>query len=56
MTESAHAVVRVPAITVTWPSCHRRVEVFSSGGSLLFKISWKIVSCETFRWPSYVVV
>ena len=43
MTERAHAVVRVPAITVTCPSCHRRVEDFSSGGSLLERISWKIV-------------
>lgn len=56
MTDNAQAVVKVPAMTVTWPSCQSRVEVFSSGGSLLFKISWKIVLCETFRWPSYVAV
>jgi len=56
ITDSAQAVVRVPAMTVTWPSCQSLVAVFSSGGSLLFKISWKIVSCETFKWPSYVAV
>jgi len=53
VTESAHAVVSVPAPIRVWPSCESRWGVFSWGGRLLDRISWKIVGWEEVWWEVF---